>query len=334
MIYVNIEQRSEEWHQWRRRGITATEAVAICGKSPYSTPWRVWAEKTGRVAPPDMSRNPYVQYGIDHEDEVRNIFMQQQEDVVMPACGEYEGNRIFRASFDGLNSNGEPVEIKCPSESTLEDVLARGEKSDAYQLYYWQVQWQIMVADAQRGWLVFFLGNDRIKVFEVARNDENINAMRITCEAFWNRAIVKDKAPEKIPDRDVFVPKGDDLIAWARAANDYRRIKAEIDRLTELLEEPKAKLVSLMGDFKNADFYGVSIAQYTQKGSIDYKKVLAKRGVLLNEEEMESCRRKSNQVLKVSLSTSDFPKDFIPEKNQDIAEAIRTIQSDRNNLCW
>lgn len=334
MIYVNLNQRSDEWFKWREQGITATEAVAIAGYSSYSTPWRVWAEKTGRVKAPDLSDNPYVRYGIDHEDEVRALFMEKHVDVVMPACGEYEGNRVFRASFDGISSGGEPVEIKCPGESTLEDVLARGEKSDAYQMYRWQVQWQILVADARRGWLVFYLGNGKIKEFEVARDETMIAELIAKCSAFWEKNLLKDKAPEKIPDRDIYVPKGDDLIAWGRAAADYRKIKEEIDRLTKLLEEPKARLLTLMGNYKNADFYGISVCQYTQKGSVDYRQILAKRGILLTEQELETCRRKSNEVQKISLSKSEFPQDFVPEKNEELCEAIRTIQTDRCNFCW
>lgn len=334
MHYVNLEQRSEAWHQWRSKGITATEAVAICGHSAFSTPWRVWAEKTGRVKPADLSANPYVRYGIDHEDEVRDIFMKQHTDIVIAACGESDENRVFRASFNGLTSAGQPVEIKCPGESTLEDVMTRGENSDAYQHYRWQVQWQLMVAGASEGWLVFFLGNGRIKEFPVKRDEAMISEMKDKCLQFWEKNILKDKAPEKIPDRDIYVPKGDDLIAWGRAAADYRRIKQEIDRLNGLLEAPKAKLLALMGDFKNADFYGVSVCQYTQKGSIDYKKVLTKRGLLLTEDEIETCRREPKLVEKFNLSKSEFPTDFVPEANEELCEAIRTIQSDRNNFCW
>lgn len=149
------------------------------------TPWRVWAEKTGRVTPVDLSGNPYVQYGIAHEDEARDIFMKNHTDVVMPTCGEADENRIFRASFDGLTSAGEPVEIKCPGESTLEDVLARGENSDAYQHYRWQVQWQMLVAGADQGWLVFFLGNGKLKEFLVKRDEAMISELKTKCLEFW-----------------------------------------------------------------------------------------------------------------------------------------------------
>jgi len=155
---------------------------------------------------------------------------------------------------------------------------------------------------------VFYLGNDKIMDFEVARNDAMISEMQTACQQFWERNILRDKAPDKIPERDVFVPKGDDLIAWGRAAADYRRIKEEIDRLTALLEEPKQRLLTLMGDYKNADFYGVTVCQYTQKGSIDYKQVLAKRGLLLTEQELDTCRRKSNEVQKVSFLRISFLK--------------------------
>ena len=334
MKYVELEQRSDVWFKWREKGITATEAVAISGHSEFATPWRVWAEKTGRVLPPDLSGNPYVQYGIEHEDEVRNLFMVKHEDVVMPACGEWDQNPVFRASFDGLNSQGEPVEIKCPGESTLEDVLARGLSSDAYQMYQWQVQWQMMVADAPRGWLVFYLGDDKILDFEVARDNDKIAELRNKCSEFWKKNILVDKAPDKIPERDLYVPKGDDLITWGRAAADYRRIKEEIDRLSLLLEEPKQTLIRLMGDYRNADFYGVSVCQYTQRGSIDYKSVLTQRGQPLTEDELNNYRRESRNIQKVTLSQSEYPRDFVPERNADIAEAIHTIRTDRNNLCW
>ncbi len=52
MRITDVIQRTPQWQHWRARGVTASEAAIILGHSPYKTPWRLWAERTGiaRVA--------------------------------------------------------------------------------------------------------------------------------------------------------------------------------------------------------------------------------------------------------------------------------------------
>lgn len=71
MCLLDLEQRSQTWLAWRQAGITATESSVILGLNPYMTPWRLWCEKVGRTQPADLSANPLVRFGIEHEDEVR-----------------------------------------------------------------------------------------------------------------------------------------------------------------------------------------------------------------------------------------------------------------------
>ncbi|MCK7472162.1 MAG: hypothetical protein MZU95_16445 [Desulfomicrobium escambiense] len=51
MHIIDLVQRSPEWQAWRAGGVTASEAAVILGRSPYQTPWRLQAEKTGLCAP-------------------------------------------------------------------------------------------------------------------------------------------------------------------------------------------------------------------------------------------------------------------------------------------
>src|SRR5260364_319825 len=71
MKIIDIAQRSNAWHVWRRRGVTASDAAVLLGRSPYKTLWRLWAEKTGIAVEEDVSRNPFVQYGLCNEDSAR-----------------------------------------------------------------------------------------------------------------------------------------------------------------------------------------------------------------------------------------------------------------------
>ncbi len=47
MKIVDVVQRTPEWERWRAQGVTASEAAIVLGRSPYKTPWRLWAERTG-----------------------------------------------------------------------------------------------------------------------------------------------------------------------------------------------------------------------------------------------------------------------------------------------
>ncbi|MDF5232827.1 YqaJ viral recombinase family protein, partial [Vibrio parahaemolyticus] len=64
MKIVNLSQRSEQWLEWRKGGITATDACILLNRSPYKTEWRLWAEKTGYAREVDLSLNPLVRQGV------------------------------------------------------------------------------------------------------------------------------------------------------------------------------------------------------------------------------------------------------------------------------
>ena len=119
MKQINLEQRSDQWRQWRREGVTASDAAVLvnqgCNSLSHKTRWQLWAEKTGVMDEPDLSSNPHVQRGVKEEDDARNLMEQALGDApLLPVCGEWERNSRLRASFDGLTREGIPVELKAP----------------------------------------------------------------------------------------------------------------------------------------------------------------------------------------------------------------------------
>lgn len=74
MKIVNLSQREEDWLDWRRQGVTATDAAILLNRSPYKTRWRLWAEKTGYAREVDLSLNPLVRRGIENEDAGKTRF--------------------------------------------------------------------------------------------------------------------------------------------------------------------------------------------------------------------------------------------------------------------
>ena len=326
MKIIDVAQRTPEWDRWRAQGITASESAVILGRSPYKTPWRLWAERTGLARPADLSRNPHVARGNRLEDAARQWFEQAYDTVLMPVCGESEQEPLLRASFDGINDAGEPVELKVPSERVYREVEAHGRASLAYRLYEPQVQHQLYVAGADKGWLVFYLDAQHQRVFELARDLTLIRAIVDQGKAFW-QAIVAGDEPEKDPVRDLFVPCGSQAEEWTTLAGRYRRIHEDAKALDADLKRRKAdldaiqtQLVAMMGEALIAESAGLRITRFCAKGSVDYPALLKALLPALEADAVEGFRRKPSERVRVTVQ--DAPeKAVIPFEAQQVARA-------------
>ncbi|MCF7990896.1 MAG: YqaJ viral recombinase family protein [Thiohalocapsa sp.] len=330
MKIVDVAQRTPEWDRWRARGITASESAVILGRSPYKTPWRLWAERTGLARPADLSRNPLVQRGNRLEDAARQWYEHAHDTVLMPICAESEQEPLLRASFDGIDDAGRPVELKVPSARTFHDVQTRGCAADAYRLYAPQVQHQLYVAGAEKGWLVFYLDAQRQAVFEVARDPELIAAIVARGKAFW-QAIVDGNEPEKDPVRDLFVPSGSRLREWTVLARRYRAIHGEAKALEADLKHRKADLdeiqttlVAMMGEALIAESAGLRVTRFCAKGNVDYGALLQALLPELEPDAVERFRRKPSERVRVTVQ-EDADRAVIPFEEAGITPATEQV---------
>ena len=239
MKIVNLSQREEDWLAWRRRGITATDAAILLNRSPYKTRWRLWAEKTGYAREVDLSLNPLVRRGVENEDLARQAFENKHDDMLLPVCVESEQYPLIRASLDGLRDCGEPVELKCPSATVWQEVCLEKANSNAYRLYYPQVQHQLLATGAKQGWLVFYF-EGQILEFPILRDEAMIQEILAEAQRFWQQVVDK-KEPEKDPEKDLFIPQGKEVDAWIAAAEEYRLYDAEAQELKQRLDRVARK---------------------------------------------------------------------------------------------
>ena len=272
MRTVDIIQRTPEWHDWRRQGVTASDAGVLLGTDPDRTVWQLWAEKVGLVDPPDLSRNPLVCAGIENEALARQQYEATYGGVLLPLCGESDEHRVLRASFDGIENDGSPVELKCPSEKVFEETKSRGRDSDAYKRYYPQLQHQIYVAGADAGKLALYRKGDLL-VLDVARDSAFIADLIEKALSFWD-AVQNRIEPAKDPARDVYVPTGEVLNAWIRIADEYRLLEqerlrgdAEVKQMEKRQGALENQLVGLMGRFARGAAAGLLVTRYMQKRS-------------------------------------------------------------------
>lgn len=333
MRIVNLEQGTKEWLEWRRQGLTATESSVILGLSPYKTVWRLWLEKLQKALPPDLSNNPLVRYGKETEAIARSLFEFEFGEVLFPTCAEYDENPIFRASFDGLTSDGSPVEFKCPGSSVLEEVKNLGFESEAAKHYSVQVQHQLLVSGSPKGWLVFFDGGtQKLLTFEIVRNDALIQDIVLRGEEFWNLNIKKGKEPAKDPVRDIYIPKKDeDVSKWCRLASDFNyannrvlELQTEIDDLNKIRDKCKEELSGMMGDYRLADFAGVALTKRLTKGKVDYKSFLKSKN--LSEKELDAFRGNQTESWLIRSTGDYLPKDFIDEELEAEIQSVKVSE--------
>lgn len=224
-------------------------------------------------------------------------------------------------SFDGLTSDMCPVEIKCPSETTLSDVRQNGLESTAGRLYRIQLQHQLMVCGAKHGWLVFYDRQTKELVeFKVDRDEELIAEIRSKGREFFDRYVAKRKEPPKDPQRDLYMPKGEVEIArWSQCAADYAAAQEAIDALqkkidaySDIKNRCRDELTAMMGEFLHADFAGIALTKRATRGTVNYKALLKSKGIA--EGEAEAFRGKPSESWMVRLTQFDLPKAFQDEE--------------------
>jgi len=328
MTVVDLNQRSEEWLKWRALGITATDIPVILGLSPYNTPWQLWAEKIGRINPPDLSGNPNIQRGVALEDKARQLAESRYGEFLLPMCGECAKWDVLRASFDGVDTQDQPYEFKAPSKTVWDDLEANGVESTAFKLYEAQVQAQLTVAGQSIGRLIFYREDGADQDFEIRLTPERENQIIEAAKHFW-QLVQTGQPPELDPDRDWFIPEsGTEKFKWEAHAEAWRmqqeQIKSLKDKLKALEKDQKdvqKALINLMGPFRHADVGGVKVTRFEKSGSVDYLKYLQENFPDLDlSTELENYRKPSREEVRFTRSEDELV-------NRDMSEVITPVKA-------
>lgn len=306
MRIVDLDQRSDAWHAWRREGITATEGMCLTGHTAFGrTPLKLWRLKKGLEAEPDLSKVPQVRYGVLHEDDCRGAWEKKHGDFAIPMCAEYDGDPIFRASFDGVTSDGIPVECKCPSDKLFREVVTEREKSEVYSRYWPQVQHQMLVAEAPYAWLCVWHEGEYCE-FRIERCEDYIRTLLKKGRDFWTKHIEGNTPPEAVPDIDVFEPKADELERWCHLARAFAKDQETLDRLTEEAKavrtrqkERQQAFRDILQGFRTGEAAGIRVTVGFKTGSIDIDRLLEHCG--MTREEAEPFRRAPTEQIRVTI---------------------------------
>lgn len=170
----------QQWLEWRRHGIGASDAASIMGVSPWKTVDQLWEEKIEAIN--KQEENDNMRYGKEREEEARQAFESMTGHIVFPDK-KYMHSELpwIRATLDGIDLDEKVmVEIKNPNKK--DHLVACNHKIP--NKYIPQCQHQLFVKNLP--WMYYFsYYRDEGIVVVVERDQLYIDQMLEKHHKFW-----------------------------------------------------------------------------------------------------------------------------------------------------
>ncbi len=254
----------------RRNYIGASDAAAVLGLSRWSTQLEVWAIKTGRFIPEDISDKPSVKMGHKLEQTVAELFMEATGKKVHRV-----NETIYHKEYPFLACNldrrvvGERAILQCKTCSAYKAREWDGEEIP--QEYIIQEYHELACSDYDYAYIAVLIGGQDFRWKMITKDEAMIKDIVRKEVAFWNNFVITNVMPMQIQaaDSDVLYslfPVADpnaDIILGDEANALVERIdasSAELKALENDIEKYKNELKAILGDAEKAqtDQYKIS----------------------------------------------------------------------------
>lgn len=204
MKILDVQQGSAEWHAARLSKFTASEAPAMMGCGWISRDQLLYQKKTGIEPEISESQQRLFDKGHEAETEARKIFEEILEQSLYPVTALSDEHPNLLASMDGITlDEGIIFEHKLFSESLAEQVRTH----DLEPKYYWQLEQQLLVAQAK---YVIFVVSDGTKENMLHLPYASVPERREQLIAGWQQ-FEKDLAAYVIPSAPVIAASVDQV---------------------------------------------------------------------------------------------------------------------------
>ena len=259
-VYADTRMMSrEEWLASRRNGIGGSDASAILGVNPYSSPLKVYLDKIGKSE--DGETNEAMRQGTDLEQYVADRFVEATGKKVR-RCNKILQHPDYPWMLANIDRDivGENAGLECKTTSPYSKF--RFDEGEINPHYYWQCIHYMAVTGADRWYVSIVVLGRAHHVFCIERDEDAIASLIQAERDFWLNH-VEPKVPP-LPtgsetDDDairVLYPKGDQGDAFI--ALDYmddvlnlRALKVkQRDEIQAEIDEIDQRLKMTMGSFE------------------------------------------------------------------------------------
>jgi hypothetical protein len=226
-------------------------------------------------------------HGTEMEPAARATYEKLTAQVMEPLVLQ-EGD--YSASLDGITLDGSLIlEVKCPFKGRASELWKDVAAGEIPAQYWWQVQHQLMVADATLAHLYVFDGTEGL-LLDIKPKPEVWPQITDAWDAF--QRFLDTDSPPPLTEKDVRLREDRE---WIDAAAVYITAKQVADDAAAALDAAKAALIALASHLSESGG-GVKVTRFSKVGTIDYKKVPELKGV-----DLERYRGKSREEVRVTV---------------------------------
>lgn len=268
-----------QWIEERRHSIGGSDAAAIVGLSDWSTPYTVWADKTGRL--PEKEDNEAMRQGRDLEAYVAARFCEATGKKVR-VHSEIIHSKKYPFSHGTIDRKvvGEKAGLECKTTSALN--MQKFKDGDFPANYYAQCVHYLAVTGWDRWYLAVCVLGREFLIFTIERNEDEIRALMEAEETFWTKYVETDSPPPV----DGLDPTGDalrtiyadaregsvDLFDREKLLRDYLDAEKYIKELQKDNEERRQMIMEDLGENDRGSCEGFTVTWKKQtRQSFDLK---------------------------------------------------------------
>jgi putative phage-type endonuclease len=275
----DFENGSTEWHELRKTGIGGSDVAAICRLSPYSSPFKLWATKTGRLDD-TFTPSEAAEWGNRLESVVIDKFEEEHPELkVHRHVGTYANQeRPWQlanpdAIYETADGKFGIIEVKT---SRYEDDWIGDQPPVWYQT---QVQWYAQTFGFETPiYVVALFSGSKYREYQVEA-DRFVQDTYLTEVEKFRELVLADKQPDYDGSTATFetvralhpdiAPDTD--IELGDLGSNYLNALAGYNDASEELNYWKSKVLDLMGDAKRGTLAGeVIVTRQAKAGGVPY----------------------------------------------------------------
>ena len=160
LVKVDLKQGTPAWFQYRTRHFNASEAAAVTGCSPWTTPTQLLNQS---ILAGVRKSNPTMAHGHRFEPDARELAQQQFNAPDLEPAVYCRGR--YSASLDAITPDMRlNVEIKCPVRGSRSDLWRKVRRGKLPRHYKIQLAHQWHVCGTERNILMVYCSDQRQSV--------------------------------------------------------------------------------------------------------------------------------------------------------------------------
>ena len=286
----------EEWLEERKKSLGGSDVGAVLGMNAYSSPYTVWAEKTGKL--PAFEGNEWTRLGNDLEGYVAERFCEVSGLKVAKDNSTWRNDKYphLHANIDRRVVGAKAgVECKLTSELNAKKYV-NGEFPDRF---YAQCVTYLAVTEYERWYLVVLIYGKGIRIYQMTRiendavpewceasvyvDDNEIEALTKATGDFWNNYVLTNTPPMADGSdstsetlRMIYPESNGETVSLMAFENDlkqYMHLSSLADDYKKLKEECANKIKAYMGEASKGECEGFKVSWASSiRNTFDHKK--------------------------------------------------------------